>query len=528
MRELNKTLERRVAEAIAERKVLADIVETTDAQIQVLDLDYRWLAINTACADEYEHIYAQRPTVGASLLELLADRPEQQEAARAVWARALAGEAFTVVGEFGDPALDQRTYEMKFEVFRDASGAQIGAFLTGRDITDRVREQRRLADAEEALRQAQKMEAIGQLTGGVAHDFNNLLTVVAGGLRLLERQPDPERQRRVLDGMRQAVDRGAALTRQLLAFGRRQALNPEPVDLARRVRGMRDMLARSLRGDIRVEIDVAAGSWPVEVDAAELELVLLNLCVNARDAMAEGGVIRVTVENAPGTGGREDLVRLSVKDTGTGMPPEILARALEPFFTTKEVGKGSGLGLAQVYGLAKQSGGDVEIASEVGRGTTVTVTLPRSAREPEPAERQREATDGPAPDGADGAGGHVLLVEDDEEVAALTGEMLDSLGFEVTRVASAAAALGALADGRAIDIVFSDVMMPGGSNGLDLAREVRRRRPDLPVVLTTGFENAARGAKAEGFDLLLKPYHAEVLSATLRARLAEARRPGRG
>jgi PAS domain S-box-containing protein len=400
-----------------------------------------------------------------------------------------------------------------------------GALLhgVGRDVTAEKEAAAELARAQEQLRQAQKMEAIGQLTGGVAHDFNNLLTVVAGGLRLLERQPDPERRRRVLDGMGQAVERGAGLTRQLLAFGRRQALNPEPVDLACRAGGMRDMLARSLRGDIRVEIDIAAGAWPVEVDAAELELALLNLCVNARDAMADGGVIRVTVENAPGTGGREDLVRLSVKDTGAGMPPEVLARALEPFFTTKEVGKGSGLGLAQVYGFAKQSGGDVEIASDVGRGTTVTITLPRSAKAPRP--EPQEAVERPVPDGA---AGHVLLVEDDEEVAALTGEMLDSLGFEVTRVASAAAALGGLADGRAVDVVFSDVMMPGGSNGLDLAREVRRRRPDLPVVLTTGFENAARGAKAEGFDLLLKPYHAEAVSAMLRARLADARRPGRG
>ncbi|HEX6011657.1 MAG TPA: PAS domain-containing protein, partial [Geminicoccaceae bacterium] len=520
LRDLNETLERRVAAALAERKVLADIVEGTDAFVQVADLDFRWLAINKASADEFERIFGVRPKAGDSMLDLLAGRPEHQAAVREVWSRALAGEEFTEIGEFGDPSLDRRHYEMKFNTLRDRDGNRIGAYQFVHDVTQRLRDQARLAQAEEQLRQAQKIEAIGQLTGGVAHDFNNLLTVVAGGLRLLERQPDPERRRRVLDGMRQTVERGAGLTRQLLAFGRRQALNPEPVDLAYKVRGMHDMLARSLRGDIRVELAAAPGAWPVEVDPGELELALLNLCVNARDAMPEGGVITVAIDDAAPGG---DLVRLSVTDTGAGMPPEVLARALEPFFTTKEVGKGSGLGLAQVYGFAEQSGGDVEIASEVGRGTTVTVTLPRSAREPEPAEQRREAADRLSPDGADGPAGHVLLVEDDEEVAALTRGMLDSLGFEVTRVASAAAALGALADGRAIDIVFSDVMMPGGTTGVELARQLRRRRPDLPVVLTTGFAGAAGGARAEGFDLLLKPYRLEALSATLRAHLRDAR-----
>ncbi|AHL74653.1 histidine kinase [Stutzerimonas stutzeri] len=372
------------------------------------------------------------------------------------------------------------------------------------------------AHIEETLRQTQKIEAIGQLTGGIAHDFNNLLMVIAGGLDMLDRRSDPERRQRLMDGMRQAAQRGAALTRQLLAFSRRQSLAPEAVDLAHRISRMRELLDRSLRGDVHVEVQFAADLWPVEVDPGELELVILNLAVNARDAMPEGGTILLQASNAPDEqvlGQRGDFVRLAVIDSGTGIPDDVRGRVFDPFFTTKEIGKGSGLGLAQVYGFARQSGGTVWIDTECERGTSVVLLLPRATAVPDEqgqADLQIEAT-------AQSSAGNVLLVDDDEEVAALVGEMLQHLGFTVTHAASAAAALGALANGRDVDIVFSDVMMPGGMNGVELAREIRTRHHDLPVLLTSGYAEAARKtADAEGVHVLAKPYRLEELAHAIR------------
>ncbi|HET9396717.1 MAG TPA: ATP-binding protein, partial [Nitrospiraceae bacterium] len=368
---------------------------------------------------------------------------------------------------------------------------------------------------EDSLRQAQKMEAIGRLTGGVAHDFNNLLMVISGGLQMLRRRSDPELRERLMDGMQQAANRGANLVKQLLAFSRRQELKPEPIDIARRIGGMRELLDRSLRGDVQVYFEFDNDLWTVEVDAGEFELVLLNLAVNARDAMPGGGAITVRAKNCLGLeveGLRGDYVHVSVTDTGAGMPPDVLARAFEPFYTTKDVGKGSGLGLAQVHGFASQSRGAVRIDSVVGRGTTVSLYLPRSDKLPadQPSADLRAGQPGPQFKGS------VLLVEDDNEVAKLASEMLHELGFEVFRVGSAKAALGALANGRAVDVVFSDIMMPGGMNGVELAREIRSRRAGLPVLLTSGYADAAKlAAQAEGVRILPKPYRLEDLSAAL-------------
>jgi signal transduction histidine kinase/CheY-like chemotaxis protein len=374
------------------------------------------------------------------------------------------------------------------------------------------------ARIEASLRQAQKIEAIGQLTGGIAHDFNNLLMVISGGLEMLDRQTDPARRKRLMDGMHHAAQRGAGLTRQLLAFSRRQQLKPESIDLARQIGGMRELLDRSLRGDVHVEFSFADDLWPVKVDPGELELVVLNLAVNARDAMPHGGTIVVRAHNVVDDAGT-DFVRLSFADSGTGMTPEVQARVFEPFYTTKEVGKGSGLGLAQVHGFAKQSGGSVRVDSEVGRGTTIELLLPRSNTIPSAGERH--LVDLHVEPRRRPAAGSVLLVEDDDEVAALVCEMLDQLGYTVTRVASAAAALGALADGRGIDVMFSDIMMPGGMNGVELAREVRSRKPGLPVLLTSGYAGAARAqAEAEGMPILAKPYGIDELASSLN----EARR----
>lgn len=514
--------ERRARE---EREVLADVVESTDAFIQVADLDYRFLAINRASAGEFERIFGVRPKVGDSMLDLLSDLPEHQAEVKAVWSRALAGEAFTQVQEFGDSGRERRVYEMKFNTLRDRSGATIGAFQFVYDVTERIRDQARLAEAERQLRQTQKIEAIGQLTGGVAHDFNNLLMVILGGLSMIERPGDAQRRQRILEGMRQAAERGASLSRQLLAFARRQPLKAEPVDLRSQLDGMRDLLDRALRGDVHVRTDLSDDLWTILADPAELELVLLNLCVNARDAMPDGGTITISARNAPDIeerGQRGDFVRLSVADNGIGMPAEVLAHVFEPFFTTKEVGKGSGLGLPQVYGFAEQSGGSVHIRSEVGKGATVVLTLPRTDRAPAAAEPLIDL-DPTQPK----ASGSVLLVEDDDEVASLVTDMLGELGYDVIRASTAEAALGALADARPIDMILSDLMMPGRMNGLDLVREARRRRPELPVLLTSGYADAAmREAGRENIRVLRKPYDIQTLAEALREVFKGGEGPG--
>jgi CheY-like chemotaxis protein len=390
-------------------------------------------------------------------------------------------------------------------------------------VTERLRNQARLAEAEEYVRQTQKFEAIGQLTGGIAHDFNNLLQVLAGGIGVLEHQMHGETGRRMLEGMRRATTRGASLTRQLLAFSRRQALQPEPVDLAHQIECMRDILDRTLRGDVVVEAHLPEGLWPVLVDPNELELTVLNLCVNARDAMPKGGIITIRAENQERIV-REDLagdfVALSIRDTGTGMSPEVMTHIFEPFFTTKDVGKGSGLGLAQVYGFAKQSGGSVVAESTLGVGTNVTLLLPRSERQASIAS-QEAIRDRPA---RESLAGSILLVEDDDEVATLVSEMLRELGYSVTRAASSEAALGALADGRIVDLVFSDIMMPGPMNGFDLAQEIRRRRPQQKILLTSGYPDAAsRSAEGGGFVILLKPYEIQDLKVALERALDKIR-----
>ncbi|UYB54180.1 response regulator [Xanthomonas sp. AM6] len=427
-----------------------------------------------------------------------------------------------------------RQYEVRSLLQAQASAAQeLEAQVVAR--TRELEEANRLlrtqmderARVEETLRQAQKIEAIGQLTGGVAHDFNNLLMVISGGLAMLDTQADPAVRKRLMDGMQKAAQRGAGLTRQLLAFSRRQELKPEPVDLTQQIGGMRELLDRSLRGDVHVDFDFADGLWPIEVDPGELELVVLNLTVNARDAMPNGGTIVVRAQNVPGTGkGDPDFIRLSIIDTGTGMAPEVKARVFEPFYTTKDIGKGSGLGLAQVHGFVQQSGGSIHIDSDVGQGTAMHLLLPRSFRAP--AADERHLVDVQVARRSPGEAGFVLLVEDDDEVAALVGEMLRQLGYQVTRVASAAAALGALANERAVDIVFSDIMMPGGMNGLELVHEIRARREALPILLTSGYAEAVKSAaEAEGVQILSKPYRLDELAAALQQVRANAGTPGK-
>ena len=403
---------------------------------------------------------------------------------------------------------------------REQAAASLESVVIERTIelqelnTQLVKEMSERTRIEDNLRRAQKLEALGQLTGGVAHDFNNLLMVITAGLELMDRPLDPGRRTRMMQGMRQAAQRGASLTRQLLAFSRSHALRPETIDLKRHFLDMRELLDRSLRGDVQVKIGLDDDLWPVHVDPGELELVVLNLAVNARDAMDGAGVITVRAKNVAAGQGNTlagDFVHLSVADTGSGMSDEVKAHVFEPFFTTKDIGKGSGLGLAQVYGFAQQSGGTVELDSVVGRGTTITLLLPRSEQAlPAHVVHNAFVTDGGDFDGV------VLMVEDDKEVAALVRDMLQDLGFSVVHAASAEAALGALADQRHVDLVFSDIMMPGGTSGVELAQEVRMRRPDLPILLTSGFaaNNEAEIAELE-ITVLPKPYALDELRAAI-------------
>ncbi|SFS30844.1 ATP-binding protein [Brevundimonas viscosa] len=364
--------------------------------------------------------------------------------------------------------------------------------------------------AEEALRQSQKMEAIGRLTGGVAHDFNNLLMVVSSAIDLMQRSDNPERRRTLMDGMRQAVDRGSGLTRQLLAFSRQTPLRTAVIDAGEQIESMRILLERSLREDIAVEIDVRRPLKPIEVDVGELELAILNLAVNARDAMPEGGTLSISVRP------RGETVCVEVRDTGVGIPPDLIGRIFEPFFTTKAVGKGTGLGLSQVYGFARSSGGSVTVASPADGGAIFSLCLPATDKAM-PATAEPRATV-PATAGA----GHILLVEDDDAVAAGVEGMLADLGYTHERAATGDAALELVRGGRRYDLILSDMVMPGDLNGLGLATELRSLKPGLPVILTTGFSEAAATANKAGFRLLSKPYGLDELAGTLAAALASA------
>lgn len=367
--------------------------------------------------------------------------------------------------------------------------------------------------AEDALRQAQKMEAMGQLTGGVAHDFNNLLMVASSALELMDRTTDPLRLERLKQGIRQAIDRGARLTQQLLTFARRSPLRPEVINIGHRIRGLQTMLDRSLRENIVVAADFPDGLWPVEVDPSQLDVAVLNIAINARDAMAGSGEIGIGAENLPGSDDVGDRVRVWVKDSGTGIPPDLLEKVFEPFFTTKGVGNGTGLGLSQVYGFVRSSGGEVAIESVLGKGTTVSLIFPRSSK-PLPARRAPGRTAKAANDDM-----RVLIAEDDDTVAELVSEMLRELEYAPRRVSSAAAALAALDRGDRYDLVLSDMIMPGKMNGLELARAIVNRPEPLPVILMTGYSEAAASAAAEGIALLVKPYTLESLSEALRTAL---------
>ncbi len=366
---------------------------------------------------------------------------------------------------------------------------------------------------EEQLTQARKMEAVGQLTGGVAHDFNNLLTVVLGNIDMLTQRTEDEAKRaRRIDAVRQAAEKGRDLTHQLLAFSRRQHLTPVTLDANRLIHEFLPLLRQAVGEAVTVEVIAPDAALPVHLDRTQLETALLNLAVNARDAMPGGGTLTIETRRATGPLG-EALASIHVSDTGEGMTADVRERVFEPFFTTKEIGKGSGLGLSQVYGFVNQSSGQVAIVSGVGTGTTISITLPVSAEAPQ--------SPGAVDDREDILPGseRLLVVEDEPSVRDLTVEMLTTLGYSVLTATNALEALDILSGQEPIDLLFSDVVMPGGVNGVTLARRAREIRPSLPVLLTSGYVADSALFSDNEFPLINKPYDAVGLSARLRSML---------
>jgi PAS domain S-box-containing protein len=394
---------------------------------------------------------------------------------------------------------------------RDDNGNLVGLASVIRDATERRDTQEKLVEAREQLAVSQKMEAIGKLTGGIAHDFNNLLMIIGGNAQTFKRLLDPKLPQ-AIEAIQTAAKRGESLTRQLLTFSRRQHLSPTVVDLNASIRNMRTMIESSLRGNIVYNENIGSGIWPVEVDLAEFELAIVNIAVNARDAMPNGGEFTLTAGNVKANGGlggvhhNGDFVAIEFGDNGMGIPPNLLSKIFDPFFTTKEVGKGTGLGLSQVYGFAHQAGGTVQAESQVGQGTTISIYLP-TCLDKEITNEENSRIDAP----------HlqrpmVLVVDDSPEVAEVTSSLFEHLGYDTVYRDSAEAALKLLAEGTKIDLVFSDIVMPGAIDGVGLASEVRSRYPQMPVFLTTGYSDAAQAAPPD-LRILRKPFDTDALKA---------------
>ena len=454
--------------------------------------------------------------------------------------RALAGEATWIenlplrLNRHGHN--EQTWFTFSYSPARDADGTVAGLFCVCTDTTEQVLAEHGLRDlnqilesrveertaklieAEEHLRQTQKLEAIGQLTGGVAHDFNNLLTVIRGSVDLLRRPGLPEAKRdRYLDAIATTADQAAALTAQLLAFARRQALKPELFDACRALSGMADLLRATLGSGVDLDMRVEPGACHMFVDRAQFETVIVNMAINARDAMSGAGSLTITASPTSGVPALRshppvagDFIAVTIADTGRGIARGELDRVFEPFFSTKGVGEGSGLGLSQALGFAKQSGGDIAVHSVEGEGASFTLYLPRAPAR-ESTDRHDEAESGDAADDL-----CILVVEDNAQVGEFASQALRELGHDSTLAGDAAAALAELEKDRArFHVVFSDVVMPG-MNGVELGREINRRYPDVPVILASGYSNVLARQADHGFPLLHKPYSVDQLSGVLR------------
>jgi PAS domain S-box-containing protein len=521
LRRLNESLERRIRDRTAQ-------LESNEAQMRAIfetSHQYQWLLNG-----EGSVLYANKTAlagigsdgegvIGALFWETpwFTATPGMIEAVHDAFNAALKGEEVRLDMLLHLPAGD-RTFDFAMRPLYDRHGAVTGVVPEAIDITER-------RQGEEVLRQSQKMEAVGQLTGGVAHDFNNLLTIIRSATDFLRRRELPdERRRRYVDAISETVERASKLTAQLLAFARRQPLKPQVFNVGTQVENIAQLVRPLVGGRIQIEVEIGDFDAFTIADVGQFETALINLAINARDAMDGEGKLKIAVSKAgripplraqPARSG--DFIAVSVTDTGTGIEVKHLDAIFEPFFTTKEVGKGTGLGLSQAFGFAKQSGGDVAVASILGRGATFTIYLPQA---PPPASEAEIAAIRSEP-AMTGRGFRVLLVEDDDEVGAFSTELLEDLGYTVRRVADARAALAILGENEfAVDLVFSDVIMPG-MNGVELAGVIRDRFPGLPVVLTSGYSNVLAENAHHGFELIQKPYSVESLSRILKKAISE-------
>jgi PAS domain S-box-containing protein len=522
LRELNERLEQ-----LAERR--ARQLLASRAQIQaIFDNSPDWLTLFRATKDGrfiYEDLnhateraygLGYEEVIGRSVEEILG--PEQAELPvhhMRECIRTGEPQRYTARRTLGGVT---RTIDVMFVRVPELHEGDYFIMSTARDLTEREA-------MEERLRQSQKMEAVGQLTGGIAHDFNNLLTAMMGNLELLApRVAGDSSAAGYLAGALRAAENGARLTEQLLAFSRRQHLETRPVDLNAVIAGMRDLLSRTIGTNIRVRTDLDPELWPALVDPTQIEIAVLNLAINARDAMPLGGSLTIETRNlrggtaaVPGEIGNRDCIRISVRDTGTGMSEEVLRSAVEPFFTTKEVGKGSGLGLSQVYGMARQSNGALQIESQPGAGTTVHLYLPRAEAEDGAAAERRTGAATPE------AGGRILVVDDDPGVREVTVQMLRQIGYGVVEADSGQAALDALARGEIYDLVLIDVAMPG-LNGIETVRRARERWPGLRVLYVTGYADFRAADRRTGDDpLIKKPFRLAELRAEVRRAIKKIR-----
>jgi PAS domain S-box-containing protein len=519
LRALNLTLEQRVAERTRERD---QVWQVSRDMIGVADLNGVWISVNPA----WRVILGWTPTDVLGKTSEWIEHPNDVQRFRAEFKRlALTEKTFSFENSL-------RTRGGEYRVFSwTAANAEGLLYCVARDITEQRRQEDALAKAEAALRQSQKMEAVGQLTGGLAHDFNNLLTGISGSLELLQIRISQARYKdvdRYISVARGAANRAAALTHRLLAFSRRQTLDPKATDINRLVGSMRDLINNTVGPTIDVNIHETTGLWTTLVDPNQLENALLNLCINARDAMPDGGVIKIETANCTfdysAAAGREmragDYVGLSVSDTGTGMTAEVIQRAFDPFYTTKPLGQGTGLGLSMIYGFAKQSGGQVRISSKVGEGTIVHVLLPR--HDEREALADETAAFAAAPRAA--AGETVLIVDDEPSVRMLITEVLGELGYTAIEAAEGSSALKVLQSDVRIDLLVTDVGLPGGMNGRQLADFGRIARPKLKVLFITGYaeKTVVGGDQLEkGMGILTKPFAMDGLAARIKELISD-------
>ncbi|MDQ1193825.1 signal transduction histidine kinase [Brevundimonas vesicularis] len=508
LRDLKDTLEKRVIEATSELVLHQHIVQSNPGPILAFDHDLRIIAFNKPHADRFFETQGAPSYIGQRFPDYFI--AEEQPQITALMQRALSGETFTTRVQFGDPAFARLHWDLTHGPLLDSHGVIVGGFHHAIEITAQVEAERLLAESQEALRHSQKMEAMGQLTGGVAHDFNNLLTPIVGSLDLLQRRGiGGDREQRLIAGALQSADRAKTLVQRLLAFARRQPLQARPVDVAALVMSMDHLVASTSGPTIQVEFDIDVGLPRAFADANQIEMAILNLAVNARDAMPDGGRLTISAtadrvgegQTAPLAPGR--YVRLSVEDTGVGMDDDTLRRAIEPFFSTKGIGKGTGLGLSMVHGLAAQLGGTLTVASTPGLGTRVELWLPTTDAEVDPV-RAVMAIESPARSGT------ALVVDDEDIVRTSTADMLADLGYAVVEASSAEAALLLIEGGLLPDLLVTDHLMPGMS-GADLVRRIAAAH-SLPALIISGY--AEVDGIAPDLPRLMKPFRQiELLDA---------------